>query len=126
MEYLIVKGAKLNNEYDDHQNTSLMMCMEQGNARAMNLLLKHGFKDIYHKNIASLTALGLMTKLNRVEMIVQFCQYILINNDQFDGEIKVCQHIIDTGVAKVIMGLDEKNVTRKHFCQMFQKHQLKF
>lgn len=124
VEFLIEKGAEIKNVFDAENNSLLMMFIQQGNEKAMIILLENGFDDIYWENNNKVVALSLMASRNRLEMMVQFCEYIMTNNHRFGGEAKVCQHIVDTKAASLILGIEKGNTTRQQLVQMAKRHKI--
>ena len=123
IEYLIKRGAPFHNVLDSKGNTILMKLVKQDYSKAINVL--SGFRNIYCKNAAMKTALGIMTMRRRFEPIIQFCHYIITNNDQFGGEFKVCKYIVDNNASQTIFQLDEKDLTRKQFVRILRKYNIK-
>ena len=151
VKYLHGKGCRFNqNKWDGisdgiSTHTILFRMVDIHDGEAMMSLLKCGYQNIYaagyrydskiNKRGAPLTVtpLGLLTILNTgnsnydntcIKMFIDFVEFIMTNVDQFGGEARVLNHIIDTNAAKLILTFDKQNKIRQHLIQLGRKHHI--
>ena len=144
------KGCK----YEDldrifyQKDTLLISIVNRQMRKAMNRLLTTGFPEIYVKSRGKKqTALQILVTnvreyiMNKddydyievgenvcVDMFCDFCWYILTHCDQFDGQTKVLEHIMnDTTAAQLILyfQIDPTNKIKKQFIQIAQENDIK-
>ena len=130
-------------------DTLLISIVNRQMRKAMDRLLSTGFGEIYVKCCGKKeTALQILvtrateyiikrdeynynevpTGNTCVDMFCDFCWYILTHCDQFGGEIKVLEHIMnDTTAAQLILNfqIDPTNKIRQQFVQIAHKNDIR-
>ena len=130
IKYLCSKGCRLGGTRSGvkWRWTILTDLMKMYDIEAMICLLKCGFHRIYHeeaqfnlfdKHVTPLESLCMRVKNEfdhdnygnkNMKVFIYFIDYIMTHMKQFGGEIKVLNHIINTGAAKIILNCDHQDL----------------